>query len=78
MNRTTTIGNDGQLFLPDEIREALNLRPGDELLVEVEGMKVILRPKSAGYARRLRGLHKEVWKDVDATAYVRQERESWG
>lgn len=78
MNRTTTIGNDGQLFLPDEIREVLNLRPGDELFVEIEGMKVVLRPKSPGYARRLRGLHKEVWKDVDATVYVRQERESWG
>jgi hypothetical protein len=37
----------------------------------------VLRPKSTGYARRLRGLHKEVWRDVDATEYVRQERESW-
>lgn len=77
MNRTITIDDNGQVLLPDEIREALNLHPGDELLVELEGMKVVLHPKSTGYARRLRGLHKEVWKDVDATEYVRQERESW-
>jgi len=77
VNRTITIDNNCQVLLPDEIREALNLHPGDELLVELEGMKVVLRPKPTGYAHRLRGLHKEVWKEVDATEYVRQERESW-
>jgi hypothetical protein len=53
------------------------VHPGDELLVELEGMKVVWRPKATSYASRLRGLHKEVWKDVEATEYVRQERESW-
>jgi AbrB family looped-hinge helix DNA binding protein len=77
VNRTVTIDDNSQVLLPDEIREALDLQPGDELLVELEGRKVVLRPKSTGYARRLRGLHKEVWKEVDATEYVRQERESW-
>ena len=77
MDKTVTIDHNCQVLLPEEMREALNLHPGDELLVEREGMKLVLRPKIKGYARRLRGLHKEVWKDVDATEYVRQERESW-
>jgi len=77
VNRTVTIDDNCQVLLPEEIRVALNLHPGDELVVEREGMKLVLRPKLKGYARRLRGLHKEVWKDVDANEYVRNERDSW-
>lgn len=77
MDKTITIDRDCQVLLPEEMREAPALHPGDELLVRRDGMKLILRPKRKGYAHRLRGLHKEVWKDVDATEYVRQERESW-
>ena len=77
MNKTITIDDNCQLRLPEEMREALNLHPGDELLVQLEGEKLVLRPKLKGYARRLRGLHKGVWKDTDANEYVRQERESW-
>jgi AbrB family looped-hinge helix DNA binding protein len=77
VTKTIIIDNNCQVLLPEEIREALSLHPGDELLVQLEGMKLVLRPKLTGYAHRLRGLHKEVWKDLDATEYVRQERESW-
>lgn len=77
VNKTITIDDNCQVRLPEEIREALNLHPGDELLVQLEGEKLVLRPKLKGCARRLRGLHKEVWKDIDAAEYVRQERESW-
>jgi AbrB family looped-hinge helix DNA binding protein len=77
VNKTIVIDNDCQIRLPEEMREALNLHPGDELLVKLEGQNLLLRPKLKGCARRLRGLHKEVWKDIDTTQYVRQERESW-
>ena len=77
MNKTIPIDDNCQPLLPDQIWQALDLQRGDELLVELEGVKLVLRPKSTGYARRLRGVHKEVWKDVDATEYVRQEREFW-
>ncbi len=76
VNKTIIIDNHCQVRLPEEIRQALNLHPEDELLVQLEGEKLVLCPKVKGYARRLRGLHKEVWKDIDATEYVRQERES--
>ncbi|MBI4595930.1 MAG: AbrB/MazE/SpoVT family DNA-binding domain-containing protein [Candidatus Tectomicrobia bacterium] len=77
MTKTIIVDNNSQVLLPEEIREALNIHPGDELLVQLEGSRLVLRPKRHGYAHRLRGLHKEVWKDVDATKYIRQERESW-
>ena len=77
MNKTIIVDNNCKVLLPEEMREALKLHPGDELLVQLEGRKLVLRPKFTGYARRLRGLHKEVWKDIDATQYVRHERDSW-
>lgn len=77
MNKTVVIDDNCRVLLPEDIREALNLHPGDELLVQREGMKLVLSSKLKGHARRLRGLHKEVWKDIDATEYVRGERESW-
>lgn len=66
-----------QIVIPKQVREALGLRPGDRLLVEIEGNKVVLRPRPRSYAQHLRGLHKELWRGVDATEYVRKERESW-
>jgi bifunctional DNA-binding transcriptional regulator/antitoxin component of YhaV-PrlF toxin-antitoxin module len=58
-------------------RKQLGLAAGDELLVEVRGTTILLIPRPRSYAKRLRGLHKEVWKGVDAKAYVREERKGW-
>lgn len=77
MEKIIVIDDNCRLLLPEEVREAMDLRPGDELIVQREGMKLVLRPKLKGYARRLRGLHKEVWKDIDGTEYVHRERDSW-
>jgi len=77
VEKTIVLDDNCRLLLPEEVREAMDLHPGDELIVQREGMKLVLRPKLKGYARRLRGLHKEVWKDIDATEYVHRERDSW-
>ena len=29
------------------------------------------------HARRLRGLHREVWEGLDTDEYIRQERDAW-
>jgi hypothetical protein len=34
-------------------------------------------PEPPDYARRLRGLHREVWEGIDVDEYVRREREAW-
>ena len=41
----TTLTSKGQLTLPKRIRDALGLRPGDELLVELEEGRVVLTPR---------------------------------
>lgn len=77
MSRTVKISSKYQVVIPKEIREAIKLQPGDQLLVGLENGKVVMRLKPKSYARYLRGLHKEVWQGVDATDYVKRERESW-
>ncbi len=66
-----------QIVIPRQVRQQLDLRAGDGLLVEVSGKTIILVPRPRSYTARLRGLHKEVWRDVEAAAYVREERKGW-
>lgn len=66
-----------QIVIPREARRRLGLEAGDGLLVEVQGNALLLVPRPRSYAKRLRGLHKDVWRDVDAAAYVSEERKGW-
>ena len=42
---TTKISTKGRVELPPEIREKLNLRPGDLLHTRIEGGRIILIPR---------------------------------
>jgi antitoxin PrlF len=43
MSMTSKITSKAQITLPREIREKLNVHPGDSLAYEVEGSTVIIR-----------------------------------
>jgi AbrB family looped-hinge helix DNA binding protein len=45
-----------QVTLPVQVVEALGLSPGDELRVEVEGARIVLRREDGLAARRLRAI----------------------
>jgi len=66
-----------QVVIPKEARKRLGLHAGDQLVVEVEGEKVVLRPRPKNYTNYMLGLGKEIWQEIDATEYIRKERESW-
>lgn len=51
----TSLSTKGQIIIPKRIREALGLRPGARIIVELEGNKVILRPVRGDIAQRLFG-----------------------
>ncbi len=72
------ISKKGQFVIPKEMRDALGVKEGKELLVTFEGGKVVLtRPRE--YARMTRGLLKGTWgKDRKAVErYIEKERRSW-
>jgi AbrB family looped-hinge helix DNA binding protein len=74
---TTRVSKKSQIVIPKKIRDAVGISEGDELIVDVEGDRVILKVKPKSYTKRLRGLHKNVWKGIDPKKYVKGERESW-
>ena len=65
-----------QIDVPQDVREALQLKPGDRFEVKVENGKVIMIPQ-ASHTSRLFGKHRKLWQNTDAIQYIRNERESW-
>jgi AbrB family looped-hinge helix DNA binding protein len=68
-----TLSSKNQIVIPREAREALDLKPGDKLLVLVRGGNVLVLQKPKSYRAAIRGLGAGVYpKD-----YLRKERDSW-
>jgi AbrB family looped-hinge helix DNA binding protein len=72
----TKVSHKFQVVIPKEIRELLCITKGvygkDH---EVIMKKVELRRSIS--LRDLKGLGKEIWKDIDVEDYIKKERESW-
>ena len=66
-----------QIVIPKHVREALEIGPGDELLMEVKEGSLIIYPKLKSYTDYMMGLQKDVWRNVDTDTYINKERESW-
>jgi AbrB family looped-hinge helix DNA binding protein len=66
-----------QVVIPREVRQKLNLHPRDTLLFLIDGDTVIIRPRPVSFTATLRGLHQEVWADVDVDEWLTQERSAW-
>lgn len=67
--------------LPKEVSEKLKLKEGMELKVisdEVDGVLIlkVVEGKNKDFSG-IKGIGKELWKDVDAQEYVTQERNEW-
>jgi AbrB family looped-hinge helix DNA binding protein len=75
MAATVTLSSKFQIVIPREAREAMSLSAGDELLVLSKPDRVVIVPKPKKFARRMAGLHQEVWRGAET--YLRDEREGW-
>lgn len=75
MRFVVTVRGEYQIVIPKELREALHISPGDQLLAEVvEAGEIRLRRRPRSYTQALKGLHKHVWQGVDALEYLDEER----
>ncbi len=39
------VGKKGELYIPKKVRDLADLKPGDEILVEVRGKELIIKKK---------------------------------
>jgi len=77
MGSTVKLSTKHQIVIPRDVRRQLGLAAGDRLMVEVQRDMIVLIPQPRNYTQRLRGLHKEIWRDSDAVTFVREERKGW-
>jgi AbrB family looped-hinge helix DNA binding protein len=75
---TAKLSSRNQMVLPKAAREALGVKPGDNVLVIVEGDSVRLMPEPDDWAEYMYGLGKEVWESLGGgEKFLREERASW-
>ncbi len=79
MSDATTVKVSGryQISLPSYARKCLNIEAGDRLLVDIQDGMLILIPKPQDYVKYMRGLHQDVWQNLDTTVYLNEERAAW-
>ena len=77
MKTMITVSSKYQIVIPREAREKLNLKTGDKLIIKADNEKIIIYPQPKSYAKYALGLGKEIWQGIDATEYVKKERETW-
>ena len=68
-----TLSAKNQIVIPREAREALQVKPGDKLLVVVRGERVIVLQKPRSHHAAIRGLARGVY----SSGHLQRERQSW-
>ena len=76
--RTVKLSKKGQLVIPKDLRNAIGMEDGSDIVVGIENGKITLSPPGQ-YARSTRGLLKGTWGRTrrEIRRYVDRERESW-
>jgi len=78
MEDVVKLNEKSQIVISKRMRQALGLKPGDQLAAVVESDKIILRPKPKNPAARLRGIGKGTWGDrTKIDAYLDKLRDEW-
>lgn len=77
----STLSSKNQVVVPAEIRRALNLSSGDQLLWRVARMndqaKAVAEPVPKNWASTMKGLGKDMWKKVSIHEYINDLRNQW-
>ena len=74
--KTSKISTKGQLTIPKEFREKLNLREGDEVILYLQEEGIVIKPKTARLGM-LRGLLREELDLEKANDFIKTERKKW-
>jgi AbrB family looped-hinge helix DNA binding protein len=65
-----------QIAVPSAARKLLDIESGDYLIADIREGSIVLIPEPRSHSRELRGLHSEIWRDIDPVEYVNNLREA--
>jgi AbrB family looped-hinge helix DNA binding protein len=65
------LSSKNQIVIPREAREALDLKPGDKLIVRIYGEKILILEKPKSYHRAILG------RGSYPKDYLKKERAGW-
>lgn len=74
--KKSKISTKGQLTIPKEFREKLNLHSGDEVILYLKDDGMVVKPKVA-HLGMLRGLLSEEININKANEFIQSERKKW-
>lgn len=67
------LSSKNQIVIPREARKALQVKPGDKLLVIVRGERVIVLEKPKAHHAAIRGIARGAY----SRTHLQKERQSW-
>ncbi|MGB8006359.1 MAG: AbrB/MazE/SpoVT family DNA-binding domain-containing protein [Terriglobales bacterium] len=67
------MSSKNQIVIPREAREALDLKPGDKLVVSTVGGRIIIMERPKSYRAALAGIARGLYPKE----YLKKERNSW-
>jgi AbrB family looped-hinge helix DNA binding protein len=73
--RRTRLSSKSQITLPVDYRRRLGVEPGEELLIDFEGDRVVLLKNTSSALDELRSLPSELW--AGAADEVQRARDEW-
>ena len=77
MSTSVKVTSDNKILLTEDLVKKAYFSVDDEVIVEIKEDRLVLIKKTGSYTDRLRGLHKEVWKNTDTEEYLKNERDPW-
>lgn len=78
LTKIVKLSQKGQIVVPRQVREKLQIKPGENLVISViNGQAVLLKPLQ--YAEKTAGLIRGTWgrAKTEADRYIKVERDSW-
>jgi AbrB family looped-hinge helix DNA binding protein len=71
------VSSKNQIVIPKEIRDALHIKGGDSILFIIWDGEVTLQSRPRSFTEAMRGLHADVWDDVEIDRWIKEERQTW-
>jgi AbrB family looped-hinge helix DNA binding protein len=71
--KRATISSKNQVVIPREVRQALGVKAGDEVIFVVRNGSALLLESPKSYRSAIRGLARK----TDPSGYLKKERASW-